>query len=416
MPVPITDGLELRGLRERDIEQTAELLTARGEPADAVDLRLVLDDPDAGPECVAVVVHGDRVVSTATLLDETVRLGGVDLPAGQVELVATDPDYQGRGLVRELMAWAHGRSRERGHLAQVMIGIPYFYRQFGYSYAIPQHRWRALAKPVPRVDGVTVRRATPADIPAMQALQDAAQSSVQGGADLRMPHSPACWRWLVARDGTHQLVACRGEQIVGTARLVPPDEDAQPNDGARPDGDAAALGELAATDADAAFALLAYAGVDDLPVQERPGTVAGDAVEPLLADPSDIDPKHWWYYARIEDFGALLRHLEPLLVSRLPADAKPEDLLISSFRSHVRVTIGPDGITAMRSGGPEQAPGGKGGCGVPPDALPGLVFGPYGALGLEGRLPDCYLAGRRDLMAALFPPVTADLLTFYLPT
>ena len=40
---------------------------------------------------------------------------------------------------------------------------------------------------------------------------------------------------------------------------------------------------------------------------------------------------------------------------------------------------------------------------------------PDGALGLEERLPDCWLGRQRDLMAALFPPMTSDVLTFYLP-
>ncbi len=396
------DGLELRGLRGEDMDQVCELLASRGEDADAVDLRLVVADPAAGLDAVAVVVDGDRVVSTATLLDETLRLGGVAIPAGQVELVATHRDHEGRGLVRDLMAWAHRRSRDRGHLAQIMTGIPYFYRQFGYSYSIRMHRWRRRTETpsAGATSGVSVRRATEADIPALAALHDDAQR----GTDLAMPRSPACWRWVVARDGTHQLVAERAGAVVGTARFVPPPEDPM-------------LGELAAADPAAALALLAYCDADDLPVAERPGTIAGDAVEPYLAPGTGHGQE--WYYARIEDLGALLTHLSPLLAARLAAagmDDKDHEVLISSFRSHVRFTIGPAGVTAMTAGGPEQAPGSKGGCGIPPDALPPLLFGPYGALGLEEMLPDCYLAGTRHLMAALFPPVTADLLTFYLPT
>jgi hypothetical protein len=71
-------------------------------------------DPDAGWSSCAVVVDGDRVVSTATLLDETLHIGGVDIPAGQVELVATDRGYEARGLVRELIGWAHERSVRLG--------------------------------------------------------------------------------------------------------------------------------------------------------------------------------------------------------------------------------------------------------------------------------------------------------------
>lgn len=121
-------GLELRAARPEDLDQIGALLVERGAPGDDVDHRLAVEDPAAGWSTCAVVVDGDRVVSTATLLDESVRVGTVVLPAGQVELVATDRAYEGRGLVRALMGWAHDLSAERGHLLQVMIGIPYFYR------------------------------------------------------------------------------------------------------------------------------------------------------------------------------------------------------------------------------------------------------------------------------------------------
>ncbi|MET9661367.1 GNAT family N-acetyltransferase [Streptomyces sp. NPDC006510] len=135
-PLPLADGLVLRAARPADLDQIGALLARRGDPADALDHRLVVTDPDAGWSACAVVVDGDRVVSTATLLDEEVRIGGVRLPAGQVELVATDREYEGRGLVRALMRWAHDRSAARGHVIQALIGIPYFYRLFGYEYAI----------------------------------------------------------------------------------------------------------------------------------------------------------------------------------------------------------------------------------------------------------------------------------------
>jgi hypothetical protein len=69
----------------------------------------------------------------------------------------------------------------------------------------------------------------------------------------------------------------------------------------------------------------------------------------------------------------------------------------------------------VRAGGPLQSPGSVGGSGLAPDAWPPLLLGPHGATGLAESLPDCYLGAQADLMAALFPPVNADLLTFYLP-
>jgi hypothetical protein len=404
----LPDGLVLRTATPADLPQAAELLVARGEPADGTDLDLVADSE--GLEGIAVVVDGERVVSTLTLLDEVVHVGGpgdipaVGVPAGQVELVATDRAYEGRGLVRALMAWGHARSRARGHLLQVMIGIPYFYRQFGYAYAMPIPRWQRLAAVPSAPDDVEVRRATLADIPAMDALQ----AEAQGGADVRMPHSPACWRWLVERDGSEQWLALRGGAVVGVARVVSGEEV----------DDATLVAELAAADDDAAAALVAGAAAGGgegggVEVQRRASTPP--ALDALLAPPEE-PPE--WYYGRIERLGPLLAHLAPVLQTRLESAGlgdRDHEMLLSSWRSHVRFTIGPSGFRLLAEGGPEQAPIHQGGSGVPPDALAPLLLGPHGAIGLEERLPDCLLGRQRELMAALFPPVTADLLTFYVP-
>ena len=220
-----------------------------------------------------------------------------------------------------------------------------------------------------------------------------------------MPHSPACWRWLLARDGSTLWVAERDGAVSGTGRSTPASEGV-------------ALAELAADDPASALALVAHAaalGGGELLVQDRPATVAGQAVEPFLAPPHG---RPEWYYARVERPGPLLEHLGPLLARRLRDAGLSDgthDVLISSFRSHVRFTIGPGGMGPVHEGGPLQSPGSLGGSGVPPDAWPSLVLGPHGATGLAELLPDCYLGDQADLMAALFPPVTADLLTLYLP-
>ena len=399
----------LRTGEPADGDQIATLLTERGEAADAVDHRLVVDDPDAGWRSCGVVVDGDRVVSTAMLLDETLVLDGVEIPAGQVELVATDREYEGRGLARALMGWAHELSASRGHLAQVMIGIPYFYRQFGYQYAIvlPQSREVRVVPPPP--DENLVRAAHLDDIPAMADLQDAAQKAY----DLRMPHSPACWRWLVLRDGSTQLLVERAGSPVATGRVTPPE-----------DGEVW-LGEVAAADPDAARALLAHAatiagadalrGNERLRVKERRGSLGGDVLEEYLAPPPRQAAR---YYIRVGDAVALLDHLRPVLSARLAASGFTDDsgeIVLSFFRHHVRLAHTKGRVEKVRPGGPMQAPGSVGGAGVAPDLIGPLLFGPYGMAGLAERHPDVYPGPNEALMHALFPPVRADLLTFYLP-
>jgi hypothetical protein len=88
------------------------------------------------------------------LISQTWEYGGVAFQVGQPELVGTRPDYRGRGLVRAQFAALHGWSAARGELMQVIAGIPWFYRQFGYEMALPRgggpHFFRAeLTPPTP---------------------------------------------------------------------------------------------------------------------------------------------------------------------------------------------------------------------------------------------------------------------------
>jgi hypothetical protein len=184
------------------------------------------------------VADGDRIVSTLTLLDEQLRVAipGTDrvvaLPADQVDLVATDRNYEGRGLVRALMAWAHKRSAGRGHVVQLMVGIPYFYRLFGYSYAIDVQPDRTVPNPPTLAAGSTVRAAGAADLPTLAALQDGAQAA----SDVRMPHSAACWRWLQARSASEMWAVERVGRVVGTGRTYTADERGELSEVAAVDG------------------------------------------------------------------------------------------------------------------------------------------------------------------------------------
>jgi predicted N-acetyltransferase YhbS len=407
--VSLPDGLLLRPAASSDLEQIAELLVTRGEPDDALDHRLVVEDPQAGWESCAVVVDGDRVVSTATLLDERLFLGDVELPAGQVELVATAHEYEGRGLVRALMDWAHARSADRGHVVQVMVGIPYFYRLFGYEYAIDIPR--ALAVPDPpsstgegssRAPWGPLRVPGPGDLPALTELQDAAQA----GFDVRMPHSPPRRRWLLEHDATTTWVLERAGVPVATART-------------RSGDDELLVAEAAAVDTAAAQELLRQAAAlspeVSLRVVQRAGTATGDAWQALTA--ADPDALAEQYYVRIPDPAVLLDRIRPVLWNRLVAsglDGSSGDVVLSTFRRHYRIPVADDGLGPVQAGGVMQAPGAARGAGVAPDHLGAVVFG-AGLIGMSRVRPDVYPGPDRERYDALFPRVTADILTYYLP-
>lgn len=400
MNTALPDGAILRTAAPDDLVDLYALVVDRGEPEDAYDLQLIVEGDGSGIEGTAVVEQDGSVVATATLLDETLVVGDTSLPVGQVELVAARKDYEHRGYVRALMHWCHERSRLRGHVSQVMIGIPYFYRRFGYVYAIPMHPYAAvqvLPEPDPAVD---VRLATDSDIPEMAGLQDRFQRHF----DVSMPHSDETWRWLLERDGTQQLVATRRHEIVACARTTPFVDD-----------EPVLVAEIASSDPAAVAMLLATAcGPDatrDTRVELRPGVVG---LAELVGPPERPD----WYYLRVPDVANLLAALRPELERRLQrSDFATTDQLVelSFWESQLAFPIANGRVGPITAGGPRQIIVSQGGSGLPPDAVPHLLFG-CGAEGLEDRFPDCYLGDQADVMQVLFPPQRADLLTFYLPS
>ncbi|MFM7679903.1 MAG: GNAT family N-acetyltransferase [Roseiflexaceae bacterium] len=93
--------------------------------------------PVGVPDDVAVVADKDnRIVAATLLLRMPLDYAGVAVPAGRPEIVATHPDVRNRGFVRKIIALIHARSAYRGDLLQGITGIPYYYRQFGYEYAL----------------------------------------------------------------------------------------------------------------------------------------------------------------------------------------------------------------------------------------------------------------------------------------
>src|SRR5579883_1557166 len=80
--------------------------------------------------------QGNRIVACTCLWRQTWEYEGIPFRIGRPEIVATDPEYRNRGLIREIFGLVHARSAAEGHLVQAITGIPYYYRQFGYEYAL----------------------------------------------------------------------------------------------------------------------------------------------------------------------------------------------------------------------------------------------------------------------------------------
>jgi hypothetical protein len=175
------------------------------------------------------------------------------------------------------------------------------------------------------------------------------------------------------------------------------------------------LTEVAASDRRAADALLHHVSADasDVSVAARPH-VAGLWDDVLAVGDGVVEQ----YYVRIPDPAAVLDRWRPVLGARLGAagvERSGRDIVVSTFGAHYRLAITDHGVGPVRIRGPMQAPGAAGGCGVAPDALAPLLVGPHGMHGLARRRPDVYPGPDAELYETLFPPLTADLLTWYPP-
>ena len=151
-------GLRLRWSRAEDAERIAQLVgmvfrQSEDAPPNAHLITLVRqlmhgDHPLMTPNDYGLIEDTQRescpVVACTCLWRQRWVYEGIPFNIGRPEIVASDPAYRHRGLIRSLFAMIHARSEAEGHLVQAITGIPYFYRQFGYEYALDLHGGRTV--------------------------------------------------------------------------------------------------------------------------------------------------------------------------------------------------------------------------------------------------------------------------------
>lgn len=402
--VDLAGGLGLRTATDADRQQIVDLSVAAHGDVEHWGINALLDDPSVGPERFTVVVHRGHVVSTLGLMTRTWRYrgGGVEvtIPVGQPEYVATQPGHRDKGLVRRQLDVVQRWSADRGDLVQTIVGIPYFYRRFGYEYAAAHAPSRAVPASVQVPDGFTTRAADAGDVGRWIALEAATQARFDLAADRTRL---SLERAVDATPGNpyRVVVAETGGEVQGVGMT------ADWGDGP------VEAGFVAATATDAAAAVLA--GLRDLhpdrPVRviDRVPTASGA----VLAHAPIAGPG-WAHYVRVGDPVALLDHLRPVLSARLAQSALSSwsgELLISTYRSGIRVEVEAGTVGPVTAAPAVQDPQDDDGVGVPPDLVATLVFGRLGAVELEQRHDDVFLGRHRAAMAVLFPPMTADLPT-----
>ncbi len=235
------DGLVLRWSTGADADALAKMYGIVFRPSETAPLNIRAmawardmlsgNDPLIGPDGFALVedTTTGEVVAATCLLREAWEYDGIRFPVGRPEIVGSLPTHRRRGLVREVMRLIHARSQHEGDLAQVITGISWYYRQFGYEYAVElPGDTRIASADIPALkDGetepFTMRMATESDIPAIARLYD----EERAGALVSAPIDAAYWHYAIVTadpegDGFGRIFAVvdANDAVVGYAHVA----------------------------------------------------------------------------------------------------------------------------------------------------------------------------------------------------
>ncbi|GCF06880.1 GNAT family N-acetyltransferase [Dictyobacter arantiisoli] len=342
----LEDGLIIRWSTAADTENIARItgIVFREKAEDPPNkniqkrVRMLMHGltPVMGPDDYAIVEDprqtDNPVVAGISLQRLDWHYDNIPIQVGRPEIVFTHPDYRNRGLIRQLFDMVHARSAAEGRLLEGITGIPYFYRQFGYEYAIELEGNREVAlTSIPKLkesehEDYTIRTAMIEDLPRIQELyhqliQRYLVATHIPEADLRWfiedwqkyPAYPRRFVFQVIVDAT-QII--RGFMLLPTLRRSPQMNvwtmatDQESNTQAMMTAILRSLqvyGQQLPTekpDMEPVSAIRFNLG-EDHPVYDALGSLA-----------RQIEPSYGWYI-RVPDLPRLLQHIAPALERRL---------------------------------------------------------------------------------------------------
>ena len=442
----LSDGLVLRASGPADAESMAAFVgdVLRAQDSDQPNRGLAAwtrdlhegQHPSFRPGDCTIVAEAatGAIVSCLHLITQTWTYGGVPIPVGQPELIGTRPERRGQHLVREQFDVVHAWSAARGHQLQVISGIPWFYRQFGYEMAIEQgggpRVWRDYIPPAsPAPAGWRVRAAMVDDASFLaETSAIAATRSL-----LSVPRDATLWRYELAgrsagsarrqqvhileRDGQPVGYVAHGLELFSSGSVVVLQFEVLPGVSWR-EAWLAALGPL-------------FEAGDALAAQ-RPSERCTALSFWLLGREhplyrvfnfQDWDD-HYALYARVPDVVGFLRTVTPALERRLAASVcagHSGTLTLGFYRSGVRLVLERGKVTALASWQPDIAVRGlefgrpsadvRRPLAMFPDlTFLQLLFGFRSLRELEAAFPDCIVRTNdaRALLDALFPKTPSD--------
>ncbi len=428
------DGLVLRwsiGADAEDISYLVSMVFRDGpdEPPNTSIAALMREAmsgrfPPMGAGDVAVVEdtrrREHRLVCCTCLWRLAWDYEGIPFAVGRPEIVATDPQYRKRGLVRAVFELVHARSEAEGHLAQGITGIPYFYRQFGYEYALDLDvRRLAYFALIPKApEGVpepfTLRDATAADIPLIQSLYD--RQRMIYPVSTRIPDQ--WWRYQIGMQHRLKVDVFWNIQIIVDEQGMPRGYVIIPELRWRQSLHVYDLATAPGVNLQALMPSLlralraqaerAAAVVNAGPAERIAFTMGVEhPAYAVLGKTLAIEPElPYAWYVRVPDLPRFLRHIAPALERRLANSALADysgALTFNFYRGGLQLVFENGRLISVA---PWQAPlwGEEGKAGFPPLVFLQLLFGRRGLEELQYAYPDVRVENAVELVIkTLFP-------------
>lgn len=410
------DGLTLRSVSTMaELDQIAAMNAVVFEPGvGEMTRKIFATHPHVtGRDLVYIANEAGETIASLCLIPWALCFGGVELPAAELGIVGTLEHYRGRGLNRLLMGYFWQRYQERGALLSIIEGIPYFYRQYGYEYAmLPlEGGWRIQPDqiPAPVATGYTVRPASGADIPTLAGMYDA-QAALY---DLSSRRGEEIWRFLLERtpepEGMQHdtfLVEAPDGRLVSYFRV--PDFHFHMN-------------LLTVDDAGGMDFIAGMAVLDHL--KKMVGERGKDGIRLLLPQNNGllrlarsfgaVDMGAYSWQVSIPDRAAFLTRLAPVLQKRLAGS------LFAGLSGEYALNLYKESIGLTFSDGRLEAVGKAGKhaqviLSVPPNQFITLAVGGRKMADIHAAFPDAFAHEPWQLLVdTLFPPVSSWLATVY---
>jgi len=411
LPQSVGSGLTLRSVtspadRQRYIDLNAAVTNEGPIAARLLDHQPTTTDADYW---LVINEATGAAVSTTCLIPWRCTLDGIQLTVAMLEMVVTDPAYRQRGLVRAQLAHFHTVVAKRGFDLSIIQGIPYYYRQYGYSYAIDHTPLTTLAVdqiPARATDAPRAyqfRAATLADSATLTRLYHAAMAQHH----FSMQRTTADWHYLLAHKAhpVQLIVEEETEQAVGY--FVPATQ-----------GATLRLYEHAVFEYAAGMALFQALQAEKASSLQLAGPPSDRlvALAHTLGGVAEPVADQWLW--RIPDVGALLTRLTPLFARRLQAAGCGDytgTICINLYRQAFLLRINRGAVQVEAVGFVDASLGAAGGdLDSPPAAFIRLLLGYRSLDQLRDAWPDLRVKpATRYLVEILFPRLDAHILMPY---